>query len=76
MIDLTDSRIGQLDRSNRPSLPCELTSPTSEKYARQADFSERSFHALGRMEAGEIGHEEGRAGVFIVNKNSGPPFGQ
>src|SRR5918911_299610 len=40
MIDLTHLRIGQLDRSNRPTTPCGLSSPASEKYVRQADFRE------------------------------------
>ena len=40
MIDLTDSRIGQLDGSNRPSTPRGLSSPASEKYVRQANFRE------------------------------------
>jgi hypothetical protein len=42
MIDLTDSRIGQLDRSNRPSTPRGLCSPASEKYVRQANFYEKA----------------------------------
>jgi hypothetical protein len=44
MIDLTDSQIGQLDGSNRPSTPRGLSSPASEKYVlRQANFHEKAL---------------------------------
>src|SRR5215216_1094774 len=48
MIDLTDSRIGQLDRSNRPSTPRGLSSAASEAYVRQANFPENLTHGLLR----------------------------
>jgi len=43
MIDLTHLRIGQLDRSNRPTTPRGLSSPASEKYVRQANFYEKAL---------------------------------
>src|SRR5215211_6157353 len=49
MIDLTDSRIGQLDGSNRPTTLRGLSSPASEKYVlRQANFREDLTHELLR----------------------------